>query len=108
MGRFTISTRNWHVIMRGKESLEVGHLLAQGQLPTRVYVGGAWVAVPRNPGQFARGHFLARHFSSASKVHGEDAYYSQSSPTKCPNPQHSACLDRYPVGSNIQFLHNIR
>ena len=93
--------------MQGRKSLEVGNLLAQGQVPTTVRVSGTWVRVPRNPGLFARGHFLAQYLSRAEKPSGQDAYYSQSRPAKCPHPQHSACLNRYPIGSNIQFLHNI-
>ncbi len=46
LGSFTISSRNWHVIMRGRARLEVSEMLAQSQLPTRIHMSGAWVRVP--------------------------------------------------------------
>ena len=104
LGSFTISSRNWHVIMRGRARLEVSEMLAQSQLPTRIHMSGAWVRVPRNPGLFARGQYLARYFS---KERRRDWYYSEERPTKCPTPRHSACLDQYPIGGNVQFLANV-
>ena len=106
LGSFTISTRHWRVIMQGRESLEVSQMLTQNQLPTRIHVSGTWVRAPRNPALFARGHFLARYFS-AEKKHDMDSYFSEELPMKCPSPKHSACLDEYPVGGNMQYLNNV-
>ncbi|XP_028395003.1 uncharacterized protein LOC114519129 [Dendronephthya gigantea] len=103
---FTISTKNWQINMYARESLEVGQMLQQNQLPTRVRISEAWVTVPRNPGRLARGQFLAQYFSS-SEYHGKKSYYPPNAPARCPDPEHSACLDQYPIGGNVQFLDNV-
>ena len=103
LGGFTITTKNWHLSMYGRKSLEVGDMIAQGKLPTRVPMSGAWVTVPRNPGMFARNHYVTNYFRHAEH-HGGDSFYSAGKFEKCPKPGHSACLDRYSADGNLQFL----
>ena len=99
--------------MFGRGSLDPSSMLIRNQLPTRVLVRGTWVRVPRNPGLFARGHFLAGYFSKQNLLGGSEtqnergSYDMEETPMKCPNPRHSACLDRYPAGSNIPFLNHL-
>jgi hypothetical protein len=100
---FTILTKRWHLSMYGRKSLEVGDMIAQGKLPTRVPMSGAWVTVPRNPGMFARNHYVTNYFRHAEH-HGGDSFYSAGKFKKCPKPGHSACLDQYSADGNLQFL----
>ncbi|XP_028414289.1 uncharacterized protein LOC114537445 [Dendronephthya gigantea] len=103
---FTISTKNWQVNMYARESLEDSQMSQQNQLPTKIRIGKDWVTVPRNPGRLARGKFLAQYFSSSEYLR-KKSYYPPDAPAKCPDPDHSACLDQYPIGGNVQFLDNV-
>ena len=103
LGGFSIRTTRWKLSMYGRKSLEVGDMMEQGKLPTRVPMSGAWVTVPRNPGLFARNHYVTNYFRHAEH-HGGNSFYEAGRFKKCPISGHSACLDQYPADGNLQFL----
>lgn len=78
-------------------------MLENHKLPTKVPMAGAWVTTPRNPGLFARNHYVYEYFRH-SEHHGGDSFYEAGSFKKCPEPGHSACLDQYLADGNMQFL----
>ena len=103
LGGFSIHTTRWRLSLYGRKTLEVGDMLAQHKLPTRVPMAGAWVTTPRNPGLFSRNHYVYDYFRHAEH-HGGDSFYKSGQFKKCPKPGHSACLDQYPADGNMQFL----
>ena len=103
LGGFSIHTTRWRLSLYGRKTLEVGDMLAQHKLPTRVPMAGAWVTTPRNPGLFSRNHYVYDYFRHVEH-HGGNSFYKSGQFKKCPKPGHSACLDQYPADGNMQFL----
>lgn len=98
----------WTIEMYGYHRTDSEALLQKGLQPTKVFLDGAWVAAPRNPGKHLRnryGHDIykhVQHWISLGKYNGWDEYIPTGF-TPCPLPGRHDCLDVFSVDGNLQF-----
>jgi len=109
-GYFQIWTPEINIEMWGSDTLTSIFLPADvREVPTRVYMLGAWVRGVANPGLYAWNKY-GLDYLKHSPIWGWTGHNSSTHgyPTRtwppCPNPQHHACLDHYPTDGSIDFV----
>lgn len=109
-GYFQIWTPEVNIEMWGSDTLTSIFLPADvREVPTRVYMLGAWVRGVANPGLYAWNKYgvnYLKHSPVRSWIsHNSSMYeYPQWTWPACPDPQHHACLDHYPTDGSIDFV----
>jgi len=108
-GYFQIWTPEINIEMCGSDTLTSVFLPADvREVPTKVYMLGAWVRGVANPGLYAWNKYgpnylkhspVSRWISHNGSMHE----YPISWPP-CPNPQHHACLNHYPIDGSTDFV----
>jgi hypothetical protein len=109
-GYFQIWTPEVEIEMFGSDNLTSIFLPADiREIPTRVYMLGAWVRGVANPGLYAfkkYGVSYLKHSPLRSWI-SHSSSMSEYPPwtwPACPNPKHHACLDHYPADGSIDFV----
>jgi hypothetical protein len=109
-GSFEMWTPQVSVEMRGADTLTGVFLPADvREVPTRVYMLGAWVRGVANPGLYAwnkYGSNYLKHPPAWNSIRQNGSVHEWSTPPwpPCPNPQHHACLEHYPTDGSIDFV----
>lgn len=107
-GTGILNSAYWHAELYGQHLMDTEKLHRLSLPPTRIFFDGMWVAVPRNPGMFARnryGHEIyrhAQHWLTLGFSTGWDPY-TPNSFSPCVQPGSHDCLDQFAVDGNIQF-----
>ncbi|CAL4114093.1 unnamed protein product [Meganyctiphanes norvegica] len=79
-------------------------------IPTKIHFGGRWTSVISNPGLYSRNRYgiedlqHAPHWRHLKLGNAEGHYDSAGAWNKCPDPNHHACLDRFPADGSLQFV----
>jgi hypothetical protein len=109
-GYFQMWTPDVSIEMWGADTLTGIFLPADvREVPTRVYMLGAWVRGVANPGLYAWNKYGANYLKHSPvwnwiSENGSSYEWSKSPWTTCPNPQHHACLEHYPTDGSIDFV----
>jgi hypothetical protein len=108
-GYFQIWTPEINIEMCGSDTLTSVFLPADvREVPTKVYMLGAWVRGVANPGLYAWNkygpNYLKHSPVSSWKSHNGSIHEYPISWPLCPNPQHHACLNHYPTDGSNDFV----
>lgn len=104
-GHFQMWTPEVNIEMWGADTLTGIFLPADvREVPTRVYMLGAWVRGVANPGLYAWNKYGSNYLKHSISYNGSLHERSTSSWPPCPNPQHHACLQHYPTDGSIDFV----
>lgn len=109
-GYFQMWTPQVSIEMWGADTLTGIFLPADvREVPTRVYMLGAWVRGVANPGLYAwnkYGSNYLKHSPVWNSISQNSSIYEWSTPPwpPCPNPQHHGCLEHYPADGSIDFV----
>jgi hypothetical protein len=109
-GYFQMWTPEVSLEMRGADVLTNIFLPADvREVPTRVYMLGAWVRGVANPGLYAWNKYGCNYLKHSpvwsSISHNSSSYeWATWSWPPCPNPEHHACLEHYPTDGSIDFV----
>lgn len=108
-GYFQIWTPEINIEMYGSDRLTSVFLPADvREMPTKVYMLGAWVRGVANPGLYAWNKYgpdYLKHLPVSSWIsHNGSMHEHPISWPPCPNPQHHACLHHYPIDGSIDFV----
>ncbi len=107
-GTIRLQGARWPIELWGQHKLQSDAKMEQGNVPTRISLGGTAVPVPRNPGLFVRNRYgrevykHAQHWMALG-LHSSWAQYQPGYFTRCPQPGHHDCLDLHPADGNLQF-----
>lgn len=93
--------------MYEKCTLTSGLLATNGIKPTKVFLDGQLIPVPRNPGNYLRNQYGNELYAHAEhwrvlKIDESEKYKSKTF-TSCQTIGRHDCLDRYNGDGNIQF-----
>ena len=108
-GLMALRFQGWRVDIFGHTALESEMLVAAGRPKTKMLLSGQWVSVMRNPGLYARNHYVheiyqhQEHLRSYGRSDSIWGFYDPGQYFGCPKKGHSACLDQYRADGNIQF-----
>lgn len=102
-----INSTNWLLELYEQSTLTSGLLATNGIKPTKVFLDGQLIPVPRNPGNCLRNQFGNELYAHAEhwrvlKIDESEKYKSKTF-TSCQTIGRHDCLDRYNGDGNLQF-----
>ncbi|XP_045203383.1 uncharacterized protein LOC123556602 isoform X2 [Mercenaria mercenaria] len=108
-GKFKMSYKSWNLELYGQHMMDSELLTEKGIKPTKVFLDGQWVNVPRNPGLFVRNRYgreIYQHAEHWMSTGGSSGWinYKTNMFKRCSNEGDHDCLDRYNADGDLPFI----